>query len=90
MERRVYGVVLLAMLVLIVYLIGVAVNYHEGRELRPRMWLLSSHQQKGFGLYVNGTVWALTPANIKSFLQVDAYELSTSLCPTIFDTLKYV
>lgn len=90
MSRRVHSAVLLLMLMLIFYLIVVAVNYHEDKDVRPRVWLLRSHQQKGFGIYVNGTVWELTPANIKSFLRVDAYELSTSLCPTIFDSLKYV
>lgn len=73
MGRRVYGVMLLAMLLLILYLIVLAVNYHEERDLRPRLWLLRSHSQKGFGIYVNGTVWALTQANIKNFLQIDAY-----------------
>lgn len=73
MGRRVHSVLLLLMLVVIFYLIWAAVNYHEDKDLTPRVWLLRSYQRKGFGLYVNGTVYELTPANIKSFLQDDAY-----------------
>lgn len=73
MSRRVHIALLLLMLIVIFYLIVLAVNYHEEKELTPRVWLLRSYRQKGFGIYVNETVWGLSPANIASFLQVDAY-----------------
>lgn len=73
LSRRVHIALLIIMLIVIFYLVVLAVTYHEEKDSTPRVWLLRSYKKEGFGIYVNETVWELTPTNVASFLQVDAY-----------------